>query len=125
MADDLLDRILQEVRDRKEAARAAYDESLRLQAALDALGPSRRVSPGAKAGQSDDMPESTGPGPQDLGTAAPAEDTPNQGGDDPARTARESSGPTEGTPEDLKPGAGPGADEDGADAGESGEETSP
>src|SRR4051812_40671431 len=38
MAEDLLDRILREVRERKEAARAAYDESRRLQAALDALG---------------------------------------------------------------------------------------
>jgi hypothetical protein len=34
---DLLDRILQEIRDRKEAARAAYEESERLQRALAAL----------------------------------------------------------------------------------------
>src|SRR3954451_9441489 len=38
MAEDLLQRILHEVRERKEAARAAYEESVRLQAALDALG---------------------------------------------------------------------------------------
>jgi hypothetical protein len=126
MADDLLGRILQEVRDRKEAARAAHEESRRLEAALEALGPrTGRVSRPQDAGQSEDMPESTGPGPQDLGTAAPAEDTPDLGGEDPGRTAEESSGPTEGTPEDLKPGAAPGADDDGADAGESAEETSP
>ncbi len=126
MADDLLGRILQEVRDRKEAARAAHEESRRLEAALEALGPpTGRVSPRRATGQSQDMPESTGPGPQDLGTAAPAEDTPDTGADDPGRTAEESSGPTEGTPEDLKPGAGPGADDDGADAGDDARETSP
>ena len=37
MAEDLLDRITRELRERKQAARAAYEESLRLQAALDAL----------------------------------------------------------------------------------------
>ncbi len=126
LADDLLGRILREVRDRKEAARAASEESRRLEAALEALGPSTgRVSRSRDTGQSDDMPESTGPGPQDLGTAAPAEDTPDVGGEDPGRTAEEAAGPTEGTPEDLQPGAGPGADDDGADAGESAEETSP
>src|SRR4051794_40786747 len=38
MPEELLDRILREVRERKETARAAYEESRRLQAALDALG---------------------------------------------------------------------------------------
>jgi hypothetical protein len=38
MAEELLERIIRELRERKEAARAAYEESVRLQAALDALG---------------------------------------------------------------------------------------
>ena len=38
MADDLLARILREIRDRKDESRGAYEESRRLQAALDALG---------------------------------------------------------------------------------------
>jgi DNA invertase Pin-like site-specific DNA recombinase len=38
MAADLLDRILQEIRERKEASRAAYEESERLERALAALG---------------------------------------------------------------------------------------
>src|SRR4051794_40757507 len=42
MAEDLLDRILREVRERKEAARAAYEESRRLEAALDALSDGER-----------------------------------------------------------------------------------
>jgi CRP-like cAMP-binding protein len=37
MARDLLDRILHEIRERKEASRAAYEESLRLERALAAL----------------------------------------------------------------------------------------
>src|SRR3954452_9241995 len=44
MAEDLLERILREVRERKEAARSAYEESVRLQAALDALGSARGPS---------------------------------------------------------------------------------
>jgi hypothetical protein len=38
MADDLLSRILEEMRARKEASRAAYQESHRLERALAALG---------------------------------------------------------------------------------------
>jgi CRP-like cAMP-binding protein len=37
MATDLLDRMLQEIRDRMEASRAAYEESQRLERALAAL----------------------------------------------------------------------------------------
>jgi len=45
VAEDLLDRIMRELRERKEAARAAYEESRRLQAALDALDAAGGVSP--------------------------------------------------------------------------------
>src|SRR3954451_24948113 len=38
MPEQLLDRILIEIRDRLDVSRAAYDESRRLEAALDALG---------------------------------------------------------------------------------------
>jgi DNA-binding transcriptional ArsR family regulator len=38
MADQLLDRILREIRDRRDASRDAYEESQRLEAALAALG---------------------------------------------------------------------------------------
>jgi hypothetical protein len=38
MADDLLSRILGEIRERKEASRAAYEESQRLERALAVLG---------------------------------------------------------------------------------------
>jgi Fic family protein len=41
MAEDLLDRIVREVRERKGAARAAYEESQRLERALAALGQQR------------------------------------------------------------------------------------
>src|SRR3954452_9328216 len=45
LADALVDRILEEIRERKNASRAAYEESQRLQRALAALdeqrGPSR------------------------------------------------------------------------------------
>src|SRR3954451_4243535 len=56
MADELLDRILAEIRERLDASREAYEESRRLEAALEALGsgpaeersrpraPSRRAS---------------------------------------------------------------------------------
>jgi DNA-binding transcriptional ArsR family regulator len=37
MADDLLSRIVGEIRERKEASRAAYEESQRLERALEAL----------------------------------------------------------------------------------------
>jgi hypothetical protein len=60
MAEDLLKRITRELRERKETARAAYEESQRLQAALDALdatggrgaataAPPRRAASGARA----------------------------------------------------------------------------
>jgi hypothetical protein len=39
MPGELLDRILTEIRERLDASRAAYEESQRLTAALDALGP--------------------------------------------------------------------------------------
>jgi CRP-like cAMP-binding protein len=42
MADDLLSRILGEIRERKEASRAAYEESQRLERALAALGADRK-----------------------------------------------------------------------------------
>src|SRR3954452_8892759 len=120
MADDLLDRILGEVRARKEAARAAYEESLLLEAALDALGPPapERVSGGGRTDVS--SPSSRPQGGDEphraFGSATPGGATPDLGEDDPGRT-EEPSGPTEGTPEDFKPGAGPGADADGADDG--------
>src|SRR4051794_41347922 len=38
MPDQLLDRILAEIRDRLDASREAYEESQRLEAALSALG---------------------------------------------------------------------------------------
>src|SRR3954451_15433770 len=44
MANDLLDRILEEIRERKDASRAAYEESQRLQRALAALDEQRRPS---------------------------------------------------------------------------------
>lgn len=44
MAADLLDRILQEIRERKEASRAAYEESQRLERALAALGERTRAA---------------------------------------------------------------------------------
>lgn len=40
MPDQLLDRILEEIRQRMNSSRAAYEESQRLEAALAALGPS-------------------------------------------------------------------------------------
>ena len=44
MAEDLLDRIRREIRERLERSRAAYEESRRLEAALAALGTSARPS---------------------------------------------------------------------------------
>src|SRR5829696_10496047 len=41
MANDLLDRILEEIRERKDASRAAHEESERLQRALAALDKQR------------------------------------------------------------------------------------
>jgi DNA-binding MarR family transcriptional regulator len=43
MAEQLLDRVLREIRERRRAAEAAYDESGRLEQALAALGPPRRT----------------------------------------------------------------------------------
>src|SRR5262245_4781710 len=45
MTDDLLDRILREVRERLEASRDAYEESRRLDEALAALGAATKSSP--------------------------------------------------------------------------------
>ena len=45
MPDQLLDRILAEIRDRLDASRAAYEESQRLEAALRALGSGRAPEP--------------------------------------------------------------------------------
>src|SRR3954464_12620101 len=45
MPDQLLDRILAEIRDRLDASRAAYEESQRLEAALKALGSGRAAEP--------------------------------------------------------------------------------
>jgi hypothetical protein len=45
MPDELLDRILAEIRERLDASRAAYEESQRLEAALRALGTGRAVEP--------------------------------------------------------------------------------
>jgi predicted HTH transcriptional regulator len=42
MAEDLLVRVLREIRERKEAAQAAYEESRRLERALAALEPAGR-----------------------------------------------------------------------------------
>jgi hypothetical protein len=55
MAEELLDRILREIRERLERSRAAYEESQRLEAALGALGTGARPSrtgrrPGASSG---------------------------------------------------------------------------
>src|SRR3954453_9108540 len=54
MANDLLDRILEEIRERKDASRAAYEESQRLQRALAALDEQRgpaRPSDGGRPGR--------------------------------------------------------------------------
>jgi hypothetical protein len=48
---DLLDRILQEIRERKPASRAAFEESQRLQRALAALEPGSGESPGTPTSQ--------------------------------------------------------------------------
>src|SRR4051812_18768725 len=45
MPDQLLDRILTEIRDRLDASREAYEESQRLEAALTALGSGRPSEP--------------------------------------------------------------------------------
>jgi len=45
MPDQLLDRILAEIRDRLDASRAAYEESQRLEGALRALGSGRAPEP--------------------------------------------------------------------------------
>src|SRR3954454_4745736 len=45
MPDQLLDRILAEIRDRLDASREAYEESQRLEAALTALGSGRPSEP--------------------------------------------------------------------------------
>jgi hypothetical protein len=45
MPDQLLDRILAEIRERLDASRAAYEESQRLEAALTALGTGRAAEP--------------------------------------------------------------------------------
>src|SRR3954471_11706996 len=45
MPDQLLDRILTEIRDRLDASREAYEESQRLEAALTALGSGRPAEP--------------------------------------------------------------------------------
>src|SRR5215207_2117766 len=59
MANDLLDRILREIRERKDASRAAYEESQRLQRALTALDDQGRPTrapegrrPGRRGGSS-------------------------------------------------------------------------
>src|SRR3954454_22652375 len=61
MANDLLDRILDEIRERKDASRAAYEESQRLQRALAALdeqrGPSR-LSDGRRPARRGGSPDS-------------------------------------------------------------------
>src|SRR4051794_11782325 len=49
MAEELLDRILREIGQRREASRAAYEESQRLEAALAALGD---APPSRSTGQS-------------------------------------------------------------------------
>ena len=52
MAEDLLERVLREIRDRKAAAWAAYEESRRLEQALVALGPPRERSGNRADGRS-------------------------------------------------------------------------
>src|SRR4051812_46482304 len=58
MPDELLDRILAEIRERLEASRGAYEESRRLEAALKAFGsgrapePSRPKAPSRRASRS-------------------------------------------------------------------------
>jgi CRP-like cAMP-binding protein len=47
VAPDLLDRILAEIRERKQAAQAAYEESRQLERALAALDPGSQASPKA------------------------------------------------------------------------------
>jgi hypothetical protein len=39
MAEELLERVLREIRERKQVAQAAYDERRRLEQALAAVGP--------------------------------------------------------------------------------------
>src|SRR4051794_34081374 len=52
MPDDLLDRILAELRDRLAASRGAYEESQRLEAALTALGSGPAAEPSRPPGAS-------------------------------------------------------------------------
>jgi len=44
MAEDLLARVVREIRERRQAAQAAYEESRRLERALAALGPERSAT---------------------------------------------------------------------------------
>jgi hypothetical protein len=66
MADDLLSRILGELRERKEASRAAYEESQRLEAALAALDADGNVGgvrrPVARRGPRADVGRRAAPG---------------------------------------------------------------
>src|SRR3954471_16420208 len=58
MPDELLDRILAEIRDRLDASRAAYEESQRLEAALRALGSGRAPEPSRPRATSRPAPRS-------------------------------------------------------------------
>src|SRR4051794_31410277 len=53
MAEELLDRIRREIRKRRDQARAAYDESRRLEAALAALDAGRAEAPPAQRRSAD------------------------------------------------------------------------
>ncbi len=89
-------------------------------------GRSGDVSAGSDGGRNTDLGSpSSRPSGEDphkaFGSATPGEGPPATEGDPEA-----SSGPTEGTPEDLKPGGDRVVDEDaGADAGDHGRETAP
>jgi hypothetical protein len=50
MAEELLERVLREIRERKQAAQAAYHERRRLEQALAAVGPASASSPGDRDG---------------------------------------------------------------------------
>src|SRR4051794_37200986 len=58
MPDQLLDRILAEIRERLDASRAAYEESQRLEAALSALGSGRAPEPSRPRARSRRAPRS-------------------------------------------------------------------
>jgi hypothetical protein len=67
MSEELLERVLREIRERKQAARAAVEESARLERALAALG----REPGGPAFTLRSRPRATPVGPRDGASVPP------------------------------------------------------